>query len=58
MVTYRGWLWPVRIVDVRVSRRHNADEPPAGLQGALTRLIDDGVAERLPKQLELPFDEK
>ena len=39
----------------RSTRR--AAELRAKVQGTLTRLIDDGVAEPLPKQLELPFDE-
>ncbi len=30
----------------------------AKVQGTLTRLIDSGVAEPLPKQLELPFGEQ
>ncbi len=39
----------------RSTRR--ATQLRAKVQGTLTRLIDDGVVEPWPKQLELPFGE-
>jgi hypothetical protein len=40
----------------RSTRR--AAELRAKVQGTLTRLVDGGAAEPLPKQLELPFGEQ
>ena len=57
-----SWDSPPQLRMLLAELKHRSTRRAAALrakvQGALTRLIDDGVAERLPKQLELPFDEK